>query len=96
MTRGIPDFGDARRRDACEARDSAIEHYIAEMERLRTRSTLAVALALLSHRRGEAEQSWATVMSEMQTVRDTFIRSFEHFRSQASGRPDGAPPEPSR
>jgi hypothetical protein len=78
---------------ASNAPDSAVERYVAEVEGLRTRSTLALSLALLSHRRGEGDQSWKTVMSEMRTVRDGFIESFEHFRAEESNGQSPAPTE---
>jgi hypothetical protein len=91
LSSGRPHVHPVERRDAHRAIDPALERYITEVEGLRTRSALALSLALLSQRRGEGEQSWKTVMSEMQKVRDGFIRSFERFQSEETGRPDDGP-----
>ena len=84
MNSDRPHAHSVERRDTHRAIDPALERYITEVEGLRTRSTLALSLALLSQRRGEGEQSWKTVMSKMQKVRDGFIESFEHFRAEQS------------
>jgi hypothetical protein len=83
-------------RQASNSPGSAAERYVAAVEGLRTRSTLALSFALLSHRRGEGDHSWKTVIGEMRTVRDGFIESFKHFRAEESNGQSSTPTERAR
>ncbi|SBT04141.1 conserved hypothetical protein [Candidatus Accumulibacter aalborgensis] len=65
---------------AQEAKAGAHEKYQAEMAKLREQSQLAIAK--LDELRAAGEDSWETMVAEMEKLRDAFIRSFHYFKSQ--------------
>ena len=65
---------------ADEAKDDARDMYKAEMTKLQKQSNLAVAK--LGEMRTASEESWDSMVTEMEKVRDAFVHSFHYFKSQ--------------
>lgn len=65
---------------AQEAKDDARAKYKEEMARLREQSRLAVSK--LDEIRAAGEESWETMVAEMEKKRDAFVHSFHYFKSQ--------------
>lgn len=63
-----------------EAKDDARDMYKAEMAKLQDQSKLAVAK--LGEMKTASEESWETMVTEMEKVRDAFTHSFHYFKSQ--------------
>ncbi len=65
---------------ATEAREDARAKYKEEMGKLRHQSKLATAKfdSLVA----SSEDSWETMVDEMEKVRDAFTHSFHYFKSQ--------------
>lgn len=63
-----------------EAREDARDMYRDEMRKLRHQSKLAVAK--LDDMKTATEETWETMVSEMEKVRDAFTHSFHYFKSQ--------------
>lgn len=63
-----------------EAREDARDMYREEMRKLRHQSKLAVAK--LDDMKTATEETWETMVSEMEKVRDAFTHSFHYFKSQ--------------
>lgn len=62
------------------AKQDARDTYEAEMAKLRQQSQLA--LAKLDELRAAGEDTWETMVAEMEKIRDAFTRSFHYFKSQ--------------
>ena len=65
---------------AKKARKDAREGFRQERDKLHEQSKLAVAK--LDQLRTAGEESWETMVAEMEKVRDAFIHSFSYFKSQ--------------
>jgi hypothetical protein len=65
---------------AKEAKADAREKYDEEMNKLRAQSRLAVAK--LDELKAAGDDSWDTMVAEMEKVRDAFTHSFNYFKSQ--------------
>lgn len=65
---------------AQDAKDDARDKYKEEMRKLRHQSKLAVAK--LDELKAVGEDSWTSMVSEMEKVRDAFKHSFNYFKSQ--------------
>ena len=65
---------------AQEAKDDAREKYKKEMSKLRQQSKLAVAK--LDELKAAGEDTWETLVAEMEKIRDALIHSFNYFKSQ--------------
>lgn len=63
-----------------EAKEDAREMYKEEMAKLRHQSKLAVAK--LDDMKTASEETWETMVAEMEKVRDAFTHSFHYFKSQ--------------
>ena len=62
------------------AKADAREKYEEEMGKLRQQSQ--GALAKLEELRVAGEDSWDTMVAEMEKIRDAFVHSFKYFKSQ--------------
>ncbi|MEF8724982.1 hypothetical protein E4Q23_04685 [Candidatus Accumulibacter phosphatis] len=62
------------------AKADAREKYEEEMGKLRQQSQRA--LAKLEELRVAGEDSWDTMVAEMEKIRDAFVHSFKYFKSQ--------------
>ena len=62
------------------AKADAREKYEEEMGKLREQSQRA--LAKLEELRVAGEDSWDTMVAEMEKIRDAFVHSFNYFKSQ--------------
>lgn len=62
------------------AKADAREKYEEEMGKLRQQSQRA--LAKLEELRVAGEDSWDTMVTEMEKIRDAFVHSFKYFKSQ--------------
>lgn len=65
---------------AQEAKIDARAKYKEEMSKLRHQSRLAVAK--LDELKAAGEETWETMVGEMEKVRDAFIHSYNYFKSQ--------------
>ncbi|MBK8121860.1 MAG: hypothetical protein IPK39_24030 [Sulfuritalea sp.] len=65
---------------AKEAKEDARDKYREEMDKLRAQSKIAVAK--LDEIKAAGEDSWETMVTEMEKVRDAFTHSFNYFKSQ--------------
>ncbi len=65
---------------AQEAKEDARDMYKAEMAKLQEQSNLAVTK--LGEMKTASEESWDSMVAEMEKVRDAFIHSFHYFKSQ--------------
>jgi predicted nucleic acid-binding Zn-ribbon protein len=65
---------------ADEARDDVRDMYKTEMAKLQEQSKLAVAK--LGEMKTASEESWDSMVAEMEKVRDAFVHSFHYFKSQ--------------
>lgn len=65
---------------AQEAKDTAREKYRDEMAKLRHQSRLAKAK--LADLKAAGEDTWETMVTEMEKVRDAFKHAFNYFKSQ--------------
>ncbi len=65
---------------AHEAKEDARDMYKAEMLRLQEQSKAAVAK--LEEIKTASEETWETMVAEMEKVRDAFKHSFHYFKSQ--------------
>ncbi len=65
---------------ARDAREDARDKYHEEMGKLRHQSKLAVAK--FDEMKAAGEDSWETMVAEMEKVRDAFTHSFHYFKSQ--------------
>ncbi len=65
---------------AQEAKADARDKYQEEMRKLRHQSKLAVAK--FDEMKAAGEESWETMVTEMEKVRDAFTHSFHYFKSQ--------------
>ena len=65
---------------ATEAKEDARDMYKAEMAKLHAQSNLAVAK--LGEMKTASEESWGSMVTEMDKVRDAFVHSFHYFKSQ--------------
>jgi len=65
---------------ANDAKADARDMYKAEMTKLHHQSTLAVAK--LADIKVATEETWETMVAEMEKVRDAFSHSFNYFKSQ--------------
>ena len=65
---------------AKEAKEDARERYLQEMEKLRHQSQLAAAK--VDELKAATEDTWETMVTEMEKVRDAFTHSFRYFKSQ--------------
>nr|WP_295778523.1 hypothetical protein [Rhodoferax sp.] len=63
-----------------EAKEDARDMYKAEMAKLQDQSKLAVAK--LGEMKTASEETWETMVTEMEKVRDAFTHSFHYFKSQ--------------
>jgi peptidoglycan hydrolase CwlO-like protein len=63
-----------------EAKDDARDMYKAEMAKLQDQSKLAVAK--LGEMKTASEETWETMVTDMEKVRDAFTHSFHYFKSQ--------------
>ena len=63
-----------------EAKADARDMYREEMRKLRHQSKLAVAK--LEDIKLAGEESWESMVTEMEKVRDAFTHSFHYFKSQ--------------
>jgi predicted nucleic acid-binding Zn-ribbon protein len=63
-----------------EAKDDVRDMYKAEMAKLQEQSNLAVAK--LGEMKTASEESWDSMRTEMEKVRDAFVHSFHYFKSQ--------------
>lgn len=63
-----------------EAKADARDMYLQEMAKLRHQSKLAVAK--LDDMKVATEETWETMVAEMEKVRDAFTHSFHYFKSQ--------------
>nr|WP_295783995.1 hypothetical protein [Rhodoferax sp.] len=63
-----------------EAKEDARDMYKAEMVKLQDQSKLAVAK--LGEMKTASEETWETMVTEMEKVRDAFTHSFHYFKSQ--------------
>jgi hypothetical protein len=65
---------------AKEAREDARDKYNEEMRKLSSQSKMA--MAQLEEIKLATEDTWTTLVAEMDKVRDAFVRSFHYFKSQ--------------
>ncbi len=65
---------------AQEAKDDARAKYKEEMKKLSKQSKLAVAK--LEEIKSAGEDTWESMVTEMEKVRDAFKHSFNYFKSQ--------------
>lgn len=65
---------------AKDAREDARDKYKEEMGKLKVQSSLAVEK--LETLKLATEDTWDTMVSEMEKVRDAFTHSFRYFKSQ--------------
>lgn len=65
---------------AQEAKAEVQDKYQEEMDKLRQQSKLA--LAKLDELQTAGEETWDSMVSEMEKVRDAFTHSFHYFKSQ--------------
>jgi fibrillarin-like rRNA methylase len=65
---------------AKDAREEARDIYRKEMEKLRHQSQLAAAR--MDEMKAATEDTWESMVSEMEKVRDAFVHSFKYFKSQ--------------
>ena len=65
---------------AQEAKDDARTKYKEEMKKLSAQSKLAVAK--LDEIKSAGEDTWESMVTEMEKVRDAFKHSFNYFKSQ--------------
>ena len=65
---------------AQEAKDDARAKYNEEMKKLSKQSKLAVAK--LEEIKSAGEDTWESMVAEMEKVRDAFKHSFNYFKSQ--------------
>jgi len=65
---------------AQEAKDDARAKYKEEMKKLSKQSKLAVAK--LEEIKSAGEDTWESMVAEMEKVRDAFKHSFNYFKSQ--------------
>jgi uncharacterized coiled-coil DUF342 family protein len=65
---------------AQEAKDDARDKYNEEMSKLSAQSKLAVAK--LDELKAAGEDTWETMVTDMEKVRDAFKHSFNYFKSQ--------------
>ena len=65
---------------AQEAKDDARAKYKEEMKKLSKQSKLAVAK--LDEIKSAGEDTWESMVTEMEKVRDAFKHSFNYFKSQ--------------
>lgn len=65
---------------AKEAKADARDAYLEEMRKLRHQSKLAGAK--LDELKEASEDTWNTMTSEMEKVREAFVHSFNYFKSQ--------------
>jgi len=65
---------------AQEAKEDARAKYKEEMSKLHQQSKLAIAK--LDELKAAGEDTWETMVSEMEKVRDAFTHSFNYFKSQ--------------
>ena len=65
---------------AREAKEDARDKYKEEMGKLRQQSKLAAAK--LDELKAAGEDSWDTMVAEMEKIRDAFTHSFHYFKSQ--------------
>ncbi|MBL0121569.1 MAG: hypothetical protein IPP88_02185 [Betaproteobacteria bacterium] len=65
---------------AKEAKAEALDKYKEEMSKLRKQSKLAVAK--MEELKATSEDTWETMVAEMEKVRDAFTHSFHYFKSQ--------------
>ena len=65
---------------AAEAKADARDAYLEEMRKLRHQSKLASAK--LDELKAASEDSWDTMVAEMDKVREAFVHSFNYFKSQ--------------
>lgn len=65
---------------AQEVKEDARDKYHEEMGKLRHQSKLAVAK--FDEMKAAGEESWQTMVTEMEKVRDAFKHSFHYFKSQ--------------
>jgi uncharacterized alpha-E superfamily protein len=63
-----------------EAKEDARAMYKAEVGKLRHQSKLAVAK--LEDMKVASEETWESMVTEMEKVRDAFTHSFHYFKSQ--------------
>ena len=63
-----------------EAKEDARDMYKAEMAKLQDQSKLAVAK--LGEMKTASEETWESMVTEMEKVRDAFTHSFHYFKSQ--------------
>ena len=66
--------------DAKEAKEDAKDKYQEEMAKLRHQSDLA--LSKLNDLKAATEDTWETMVAEMEKIRDAFKHSFSYFKSQ--------------
>ena len=66
--------------DAKEAKEDAKDKYQEEMAKLRHQSDLA--LGKLNDLKAATEDTWETMVAEMEKIRDAFKHSFSYFKSQ--------------
>ncbi len=62
------------------AKDNARDKYKEEMAKLRQQSKLAKGK--LAELMAAGEDTWETMVTEMEKIRDAFIHSFSYFKSQ--------------
>ncbi len=65
---------------ASDAREDARDMYQQEMQKMRDQSKIAVAK--LADMKTATEETWDTMVAEMEKVRDAFTHSFHYFKSQ--------------
>lgn len=65
---------------AKEAKAEVRDKYNEEMGKLRKQSK--VAIAKLDELKAASEDTWETMVTEMEKVRDAFTHSFHYFKSQ--------------
>jgi hypothetical protein len=63
-----------------DARDDARDMYREEVRKLRHQSKIAASK--LDDMKTATEETWETMVSEMEKVRDAFTHSFHYFKSQ--------------
>ena len=63
-----------------DAKDDALAAYNKEMGKLREKSSIAVAK--LDELKTAGEDTWDTMVADMEKVRDAFKHSFNYFKSQ--------------
>ncbi len=63
-----------------KAKEDALDKYQEEIGKLRKQSKLAVAK--LEELKAASEETWESMVTEMEKVRDAFVHSFHYFKSQ--------------